>query len=118
MKLGSIHHVSLDVRELEMTGEFYRDTLGLPEIPRPELGFPGLWFQAGAQQIHLQCLADREAPPSQHFAFHVEDLDAALAELDARGVQVSPARDIPGGGRQAFLRDPSGNLIELNQPAT
>jgi predicted enzyme related to lactoylglutathione lyase len=31
-------------------------------------------------------------------------------------VKVSKPMTIPGAGRQAFFRDPSGNLVELNQP--
>jgi len=117
MKLGNIHHVSLDVRRLDEASTFYRDVLGLEEIERPDLGFPGLWLRAGAQQIHLMQAEDAAAPASQHFAFHVDDLDTAVAELQSRGVRVSAPRSIPGGGRQSFLRDPSGNLIELNEPS-
>ncbi|HMC68524.1 MAG TPA: VOC family protein [Mycobacteriales bacterium] len=45
----------------------------------------------------------------------VDDLDAAIAELRAHGVEVSDASPV-GRGRQAFLADPSGNGIELHGP--
>ena len=46
----------------------------------------------------------------------VDDLDDAIASLRAQGITVDPIPETPGAGRQAFLVDPSGNLIELNQP--
>jgi glyoxylase I family protein len=49
------HHVSLCVRELEPSREFYGGLLGLPEIERPDFGVPGIWYQAGAIQLHLIC---------------------------------------------------------------
>jgi catechol 2,3-dioxygenase-like lactoylglutathione lyase family enzyme len=52
----------------------------------------------------------------QHLALRVDDLDAAVAELEAAGVKVRRSEYMTGAGRQAFLRDPSGNRIELNQP--
>jgi catechol 2,3-dioxygenase-like lactoylglutathione lyase family enzyme len=45
----------------------------------------------------------------------VADIDAAVADIRGHGVRVSDPQTV-GPGRQAFLRDPSGNLIELNQP--
>jgi catechol 2,3-dioxygenase-like lactoylglutathione lyase family enzyme len=53
-----------------------------------------------------------------HFCLRVDDVDAAIAELERRGVRiVSAARDVPGLGlRFAFFSDPWGNLIELTQP--
>ena len=46
----------------------------------------------------------------------VEHLDAAVAAIRAHGIEVGTIPHLPGAGRQAFLRDPSGNLVELNQP--
>jgi catechol 2,3-dioxygenase-like lactoylglutathione lyase family enzyme len=117
MKLHGVHHVSINVDDVEKTGRFYLDVLGLERLPRPDLGFPGLWLRAGGQEIHLMQVAEHRAPEGQHFALRVEDLDGALAELAARGVTTSRALRVPNGGRQAFLRDPAGNLIELHEPA-
>jgi glyoxylase I family protein len=52
----------------------------------------------------------------QHFALQVRDLDDAIAELRATGITVSDASPV-GTGRQAFLSDPSGNGVELHEPA-
>jgi catechol 2,3-dioxygenase-like lactoylglutathione lyase family enzyme len=116
MKLDGVHHVSLNVSDLEEASRFYLEVLGLEQIPRPDFGFPGVWMRSGGQEIHLLQVEDHQAPKGQHFAFRVDDLDATVQELESRGVQLSRPFEIPGGGRQAFLRDPSGNVIELNQP--
>jgi len=117
MKLDSgVHHVSLNVDDLDACLAFYVDVLGLKVLPRPDFGFPGAWLAAGPQQIHLMQMPEHEAPQGQHFAFRVDDIDQASAELREAGVEVSKATEIPGVGRQAFLRDPAGNMIELNEP--
>lgn len=116
MKLDGVHHVSLNVSDLDEATRFYRDVLGLEQIPRPDFGFPGAWLRSGGQEIHLMQVEKHQAPEGQHFAFRVDDLDAAVRELEKRGVRLSGPFEIAGVGRQAFLRDPSGNMIELNQP--
>ena len=116
MKLDGVHHVSLNVHDVEKTGRFYLEVLGLEKLPRPDFGVPGLWLRAGGQEIHLIEVEDHRAPEGQHFAFRVDDLDEAIRALGEHGVKVSDPFQIPAGGRQAFLRDPAGNLIELNQP--
>lgn len=116
MKLGGVHHVSINVHDADLTGRFYIEVLGLESLARPNFPFKGHWFRAGTQEIHLIEVADHKAPDGQHFAFGVDDIDAVCASLAERGVKVSKPVDIPGAGRQAFFRDPSGNLVELNQP--
>jgi glyoxylase I family protein len=116
MKLEGVHHVSIDVRDVEQAATFYTDVLGLERITRPDLGFPGVWLRSGNQELHLVYRENHQAPEGQHFAFRVDDLESALRELEAIGVRSSRARRIPSGGWHAFLRDPSGNLLELNQP--
>jgi catechol 2,3-dioxygenase-like lactoylglutathione lyase family enzyme len=54
-----------------------------------------------------------------HFCLAVDDLDAALAELDRRGVPTlaEPVDVAPLGRRIAFVADNAGNLIQLSGPA-
>ncbi|MEM9748397.1 MAG: VOC family protein, partial [Actinomycetota bacterium] len=54
-------------------------------------------------------------PAGQHFAVGVDDLDAAIAAINACGVEVSAPTHVGDVARQAFLKDPTGNLVELNQ---
>ncbi len=115
MRPLAIHHVSINVDDVAACTAFYTETLGgSVRDDRPDFGFGGAWIDLGVTQVHL--IEGR--PPAnlgQHFAIAVEDLDAAVAELRAEDIEVSDPSPV-GGGRQAFLQDPSGNLIELHQP--
>jgi glyoxylase I family protein len=116
VKTVGVHHVSINVDDVAAALDFYVGTLGLvPRTDRPDLGFAGAWLDAGDQQVHL-IAASVPSDQGQHFALRVDDLDAAISELGDRGVHVSSAVVI-GTGRQAFLHDPAGNLVELQQPA-
>ena len=115
METLGIHHVALNVADVSAAIEFYTKRLGLTlRSDRPALGIGGAWLDAGGQQVHL-LEAPAPAACGQHFAIHVADLDAVIAELRAASLTVSDANEI-GPGRQAFLADPSGNGIELHQP--
>jgi len=115
----SVQHISLDVDDLAAALTFYCDGLGFTVAERPAaLGEGGAWLNIGdGHQLHLVESAAFEAPAtSQHLALGVDDCPAAVAELRAAGLEVSDPFDI-GAGVQAFLRDPAGNLLELNQPS-
>jgi len=114
VKAKAVHHVSINVRDVPAAETFYVERLGLERrTDRPDFGFAGAWLDAGGQQVHL-IEGEPPAAVGQHFALQVEDLDAAIAELRAAGLEVSDGFPV-GTGRQAFLNDPSGNGVELHQ---
>jgi glyoxylase I family protein len=116
MRATALHHVSVNVSDVDAALSFYVGDLGLRQRhDRPDLGVGGAWLDAGDQQIHLIQAA---VPPNQgqHFALLVEDLDAVVDELRGRGLAVGAPTPI-GRSRQAFITDPSGNSIELHQPS-
>jgi glyoxylase I family protein len=116
MRPIAVHHVSINVSDVDEAARFYVDQLGLVRREdRPEFGFAGAWLDAGGQQVHL-IEGDPPAAVGQHFALQVRDLDGAVAELRGQGVTVTDASPV-GSGRQAFLSDPSGNGIELHEAA-
>jgi catechol 2,3-dioxygenase-like lactoylglutathione lyase family enzyme len=119
VKLGRLHQVALKASELDVSVAFYRDILNLRLVARFDP--PGLaFFEIGGTRLML-------SPTSSEgtLYFGVENLDAAVAELKARGVTFiqEPAlvhRDDAGlFGRKgeeewmAFFRDPGGNLLGL-----
>jgi catechol 2,3-dioxygenase-like lactoylglutathione lyase family enzyme len=112
----AVHHMSINVDDVEAALRFYTEVLGLGQrTDRPDFSFGGAWLDAGGQQVHLI----EGQPPAglgQHFALLVADLDAVVAELREQGIEVSDPRPV-GQGRQAFVTDPSGNLVELHQTA-
>lgn len=113
--IADIHHVSINVTDVERAAAFYVDTLGLDVLPRPDFSFPGRWLDAGAgRQVHLIQTQHIPADVGQHFAFQVTDLDGFCAHLATEGVEVSGPKPV-GAGRQAFFHDPDGNRLEIYQ---
>lgn len=119
LNLGAVHHVSINVADVEAAKPFYTDVLGLTEMPRPDFGFPGAWLRSpGGAEVHLLEVADWVAPKGQHWSFRVDDIDRVVGQLRDAGVKVrDPVAIGDTGGQQAFLFDPAGNMIELTQPA-
>jgi catechol 2,3-dioxygenase-like lactoylglutathione lyase family enzyme len=116
--IRGVQHVALEVDDLDAALSFYQGVLGLQLAPRPEaLGPNGAWIDTGVGQIHLTAVDPYVATTSsQHLALEVDDIEVAVARLREAGVEVSDWFDL-GAGRQAFLRDPAGNLLEINQPS-
>jgi glyoxylase I family protein len=117
MRPAGLHHVSINVSDVPAALDFYIRVLGLAErTDRPDFSFGGAWLDAGDQQVHL---IEADVPPSlgQHFAVAVTNLDAAVAELRGQGVVVTEPVAV-GTGRQAFVNDPSGNRVELQEPGS
>lgn len=111
-----VHHVSINVDDVDEAVRFYVEVLGFTlRSDRPDFGFGGAWLDVGAQQLHL-IEAAVPASNGQHFAVRVDDLESVVAELRGQGVAVSSPSPV-GTGHQAFVSDPSGNQVELHQPA-
>ena len=108
----AVHHVSINVIDVDAAVAFYTEVLGGTERgDRPDFGFGGAWIDLGASQVHL---IEAAPPPvlGQHFAIRVDDLDGAVAELRGKGVDIADPSPV-GPGRQTFLADPAGNTVEL-----
>ncbi len=120
MKVTRFHHVSVNTNDVpldDMVG-FYRDVLGLGDQPRPDIpGVPGHWHTVGDLELHLvgaPAFGTAIDPTGPHWCAAVEDLDAAVAELDARGIEY--LRAVQGDDVvQIWIADPAGNTIELQQ---
>ena len=125
----TIDHVTLVVEDLERSRAFFADLLGMQEVPRPDFGFPGLWFQAGSTQIHLNVAgeeagkAGHEYLGSQitralHIAFLVDNALTAADYLRAHNVEIiAGPRNRPDGAIQLYILDPDGHQIEITSPA-
>lgn len=126
LNVKTIDHITLVVKNLQQSGDFYRDVLGMQEIERPNFGFPGRWFQSGKTQIHMNVEgeeAGRAGLPSLgaslpsrgfHYAFEVDNCDAAADQLQQLGIEiVTGPRSRPDGARQLYIYDPDGHLVEV-----
>ena len=119
MKITRIMHTSVNVAgELPETRTFYSDVLELAGAQRPEIaGVGGAWFRAGDAQVHLVDATKAGMgidPVGPHFCLGVEDIGAAVAELDERGIEYFSATQ-PPDILQVWFCDPAGNTIELQQ---
>jgi len=118
MRATGFTHVSISARDLDESARFYEEFFGLKEVPSPEFSGPVRWLRAGNLQLHL-FLDESPAPARHHFAFDVDDFEAAYMKAQKWGVQVasgnySTVRELPGGEAQMYINDPSGNLVEIN----
>jgi len=121
VKVTRVQHVSVNVEHgLDAAVGFYTDVLGLERAARPDIpGVGGAWFTVDDAQLHLVDAPTGDAPirpTDHHFCFYVEDLDGAVAELDARGVAYVRGRQ--GSVVQIWVTDPAGNTVELQQDPT
>ena len=96
--------------------DFYEKALGLAEVKRPATlsDRAGLWFEAGAGQVHLSAQDDLALHGRRHFALKVDDLDVQRAKLATAGARFEEATPIPGW-RRCYVFDPFGNKIELDE---
>lgn len=117
--------VNLYTNDMEAGIRFYGDLLGLTETFRtPKEGTPEhVEFRAGGFTVGLGTVeaAKRvhgvDATPGAPAAVVVlwaDDVDRAYAELEAAGVStVQAPHDTGNDNRNALVRDPDGNLVEL-----
>lgn len=130
MKVLKVDHVGIAVENLEDTLAIYTGILGL-ELHGTEVveeqKVKTAFLPVGDTEIELLSSTDPEGPIGkfvaakgqgvQHVAFRVADIDAALAELKAKGVRLidEKPRYGAGGARIAFLHPKATNgvLVEL-----
>ena len=119
MRATGFTHVSIGAADLEESARFYKEFFGMEEVPSPDFSSPVRWLRVGNLQLHL-FLDDGPAPERHHFALDVDDFEAAYDKAEKLGVRdadrYSAVRELPDGAVQMYLRDPSGNLVEVNWP--
>ncbi|WP_035297922.1 VOC family protein [Brevibacillus thermoruber] len=98
----------------EEARRFFRDVLGMPEVPKPEAlrRRGGVWFQCGSQTVHVGVEASFAPAKKAHPAFLTSDLEVLRQRLEAAGVTVREGDEIPGVKR-FFADDPFGNRLEF-----
>ncbi|MFL5244986.1 MAG: VOC family protein [Gemmataceae bacterium] len=115
LTIRAIDHCSVIISDVERSRRFYRDILGLKEIPRPRtFDFVVVWFDLGNQHLHLLLKDMPDTISPRHFALRVSDVAAARTHFHDHGVSIQETTPIPGADR-FFIQDPDGNRIEIIQ---
>jgi catechol 2,3-dioxygenase-like lactoylglutathione lyase family enzyme len=116
--VSRINHVSVHARDLQTSIDFYVELFAAEPIPTPNFGQPIQWLSLERTQLHL---FEREVDPSpyHHFAITVGDLEPVYRAAAARDVfERETFRrhliGLPGDIVQLYLRDPAGNLVEVD----
>jgi catechol 2,3-dioxygenase-like lactoylglutathione lyase family enzyme len=114
-----INHVSINARNLSESVDFYADLLGAEPIPTPNFGLPVQWLALGRTQLHL---FERDIEPTSHhhLGITVDNLEGVYRVAERRQCFEHEAFGnhlvlLPGDLVQLYIRDPAGNLVELDQ---
>jgi predicted enzyme related to lactoylglutathione lyase len=115
-----VDFVSVPTRDLEAAMDFYGNVLGLQRSSvwqRPGQDPVGAEFETGTVTIAvIACdrLGIAFQPNKVPIALRVDDVEAARAELESRGVTFSGDTIDSGVCHQALFEDPDGNALDLH----
>ena len=122
MRAMRINHVSIFAHDLEESARFYEELFGAERLPTAKFPQgPVLWLRLRDQQLHLFESTGNEPTLRHHFGMDVDDFDAVYERAKELGVLDTDAfgaslRGHPMGWVQMYLRDPAGNLVEVDWP--
>ena len=112
--ITKLDFVAVPSRDSERSRRFYGETLGLRPDERAKYEFwagdtcLGIWEP---ERLGMEFAPQKNG----HLALHVEDIEAARAELEQRGVAFTGDTLDTGVCRMAFFADPDGNDLMLHQ---
>jgi catechol 2,3-dioxygenase-like lactoylglutathione lyase family enzyme len=107
--------LGLELRNDVAKGDFRWLTVGAASQPGVAIVLTNYLNGSPADQDALSALISKGALNGVHF--HSDDLDASFEKVDASGAEVvQEPTDQPWGTRDFAVRDPSGNLIRIDQP--
>ncbi len=130
MRLNMIHHIAIIVSDIQAAKDFYVHKLGFEVIRENYRAQRDDWkldlkIGDGDDAIELEIFAEPKPPVRvsrpeacglRHLAFHVEDIESAVTELAACGIECEPIRyDDYTHKRMTFFFDPDGLPLELHE---
>ena len=127
MKLDGVHHIGVNVVNIERAEKFYSGVLGFRVAERYEEEIRHLMLDTGSATLHLfespnlhmknaiECLSDQGYA---HIAFGTsrENFPKIIDELKRENV-VFRGPLILGQGESVHFKDPDGNHLEIRCPA-
>lgn len=119
-------HFSIVAEDIDESRKFYEELFGMEPIPHPEFQAETEFLRCGSRQLHLFVVDDEVVEPMTHahFAVHVDNFEEVYRKAKARELFSAAGREtaeprvfeLPDGTAQMYLRDPAGNLVEVNYP--
>jgi catechol 2,3-dioxygenase-like lactoylglutathione lyase family enzyme len=108
--------ICVPTQNYEAASKFYGETLGL-EFSKKWGTHPAAEFETGSLTLAVMqtdAFGIDFAPHKVPIEFHVDDFEAAKAELESRGVKFEGETLDSGVCFQAFFRDPDGNALAIH----
>jgi len=110
-----VDFVSVFTRDIERAKRFYAETLGLELETEGESDMEFRCGQVTLDVFDPSSIGQPFAPSPAGLALRVLDVDAARAELEAKGVQFDGETIETSVCRMAFFKDPDGNALLLHR---
>jgi catechol 2,3-dioxygenase-like lactoylglutathione lyase family enzyme len=115
-KINVLNHIAIEVNDIQKALAFYLNILGLTELTTPgDVKESGIrWINLGnGQALHL--VENREATSANiaHFAITVDDIEVWRTYLTSKDVEIFSPKIKLYNAERFFLKDPSGNRLEL-----
>jgi len=125
MQLKGIHHIALNVADLDRAESFYTDVLGFNVTHRFSKGLRHIMLATGNAAIALFEAPDLEVKEAMnllsedgylHLAFEasVADFDNIVKELQTKNVKIDSGPVKRGDGESIYFNDPDDNHLEIH----
>jgi len=116
MNVTGVDFICIPTQDFDRASEFYGETLGLP-FGKQWGNMPAAEFETGTLTIAVMqsdAFGVTFQPHGHPVALHVDDVEAARAELESKGVEFAAATMDSGVCHMAHFRDPDGNVLMLH----
>ena len=111
-----VDFICVPARDIDASVHFYGTVLGLPEVKRWG-DLPAVEFQAGNVTLAVMepgAFGQELRPHAVPIALQVDDVAAARAHLEVRGVRFAGETVDSGVCHQAVFQDPAGDALNLH----
>ncbi|MCL5027239.1 MAG: VOC family protein [Chloroflexi bacterium] len=118
--LGGVHHIGYRVSDLEQAIAEYQKLFGSKVVSRIKTGdgSPVAFVTMGAIQLELMQTTTIPGQHMDHVAYVVDDLEAELANLKAKGAKFETQEPVvSGSGAQFMFVDMQGSRVQVYKPA-
>ena len=125
MQLKGIHHIALNVKDLDRAERFYTDVLGFQVTHRFSKGVRHLMLKTGNASIALFEALELEVKEAMnllseegylHLAFEADptDFESIIKELQSKNIDINNGPVKRGDGESIYLNDPDDNHLEIH----